>query len=219
MAQAVAAHIQLLPIELYFGQAPSDTLRLLSAWNMSGCPVALDVEAGSFPSEAWQLQWQQSVDGAGYQSVGYSQAAASVPFRRRWKAQYTWPGQPDQRSLLPVQPVPAGYDAVQYAHDFAVSSFTMDASNFNFEVGDMTPDEMQQRLDAIATGAGQTGFGDTIRAILSTTQQVYNAVAADSAAVAAVKAELDVVKAELEAGGSLPASAAIARIEKALQSA
>jgi hypothetical protein len=133
--------LSFLPIELYNGQAPSDTLTLLRQWGLPIGPVALDVEPGSFPSTAWQAQWQQAIDGAGYESVGYSQASLNVPYRWRWKAQYTWPGQPDQRSVQPVQPIPSGYDAVQYAHDIPLDRFEVDASNFGFPLagGELPP--------------------------------------------------------------------------------
>ena len=81
----------------------------------------------------------------------------------------------------------------------------------------MTPDEMQARLDAIATAPGQTGFGPTVQAILATVQQVYNLVGTEGTNLAAAKTELDVVKTELDAvkasGVAVDLSAVTARLD------
>lgn len=129
--QLLAAGLGVLPVELFNGQSPRDTLGLLQVFQLPPGPVALDVETGSWPSDPWQLQWQAWVDDAGYTSVGYSQAAASVPYRRRWGAAYG--AGAGRTNVQPVIPIPQGLDALQYAHDVVVGGRrTYDASNFGF---------------------------------------------------------------------------------------
>src|SRR2546430_10999066 len=129
-----AQGMPVLPIELYAGQDPGDTLRVLANWGISKRSVVLDVETGSSPSVSWQRTWQQIVDANGWISVGYSQASWNVPYLKRWGALYTWPGIPDQRSIHPIQGIPAGLDAMQYAHAIVAGNYVFDASNFAFPI-------------------------------------------------------------------------------------
>lgn len=134
MVRAVLdAGLGFLPIELYDGQAPQDTLPALAGWGLSACPVALDVEAGSWPADSWQQSWEIILDGHGFTSVGYSQASVAVPYRKRWYARYTWPGQPDQQTVYPIESAPPG-EAVQYAHAILVDGLDLDVSSFDFPI-------------------------------------------------------------------------------------
>lgn len=128
----IDAELQFLPIELFGGQPPDDTLRLLELWGLPLGPVALDVETGSWPSDAWQLAWYDHMAEAGYRPVGYSQASTSVTWDWRWGASYGPYG--GRRAIQPVIPIPGGWDAIQYAHDIVIGPLTVDASNFGFDL-------------------------------------------------------------------------------------
>jgi murein DD-endopeptidase MepM/ murein hydrolase activator NlpD len=78
---------------------------------------------------------------------------------------------------------------------------------------EMNEQQMRAFLDGLAREVqGQSTFSGWMQSVLGTEQADFNALGA-------VKTELDTMKAEIEAGGSVDAAAAIARIEAALQKA
>jgi hypothetical protein len=126
------AGLGFLPIDLYQGQAPRETVDIVMSWMLPPGPIALDVETGSMPSDDWQRRWVGWVQAHGYGSVDYGHGSTAVAYDKRWTADYG-PGT-GRTTVEPVIDIPAGFDALQYAHDIPLPGVSVDASNVGFQL-------------------------------------------------------------------------------------
>lgn len=169
--------------------------QLAAAWGIA--LLALDdedaIRALTVPD--WRPAFLQASAAGLYGVLGRHDIAA--PFR----IVAGYPGT-DPAATWPTSPPPAEPHGWQWAGTHTEFGLSVDRSWLDDWFGgtDMT-DEEHAWLQDIHTGMGT---------LVSS---------GGPALVYAIKAELDALKAEVEAGGSVDASAAIARIEKALQAA
>lgn len=180
--------------------------------------LSYDVEPSTYDANptgvAQAMQgFHDAIEAAGYLDLQYGvpRTDAAAP-----EADGVWvavPGEPDPATAGLDPAFMAGRRSVQYGQA-SVAGIDWDLSNSEVIIGMDEATFKQWVRDVLNEGAGQgtLSWAQTSQATLAGVQANFNAIAA-------AKAELDAMKAEIEAGGSVDASSAIARIEAALKSA
>lgn len=184
---------------------------LATQWNVRAC---LDVEAGIRPDGVWKSAWLAS-SGAGLYG---NPDVHNVPAAFHIMAWY--PGTDPGRTWIgnhPPDNSPLGWQWQGTHSEFGISvdSLWLDDSMGDFKM-QLDPNDpiVQLLVGAPGSQVNIAGFINDVHNGMSTLVS-----SGGPALVPAIKAEIDAIKAEIEAGGSVDATAAIARVEAALKAA
>lgn len=172
---------------------PTLLRQLAAEW---GLVCLLDHEPGIRPDGPWVQPW---LDASGF---GLYATRSLQGYRAPYRIAAEYPAAGCTGGTWPVMPAPSEPHGWQCQGTHTEFGLSVDRSALDDWFGgtDMTDEEHGWLLDI------HTGMGTLVSA-------------GGPALAYAIKAEIDTLKAEIEAGGSVDAAAAIARIEGALKSA